>query len=92
MYGYADYRPAFAPLTVCGVLFGLGFKFNWEKRYNRMSLFSYPLLVMDTSLTSLGWFHSISKERKRLYCPEAVGMGRAYYLHQFYRSSQADRW
>ncbi|PVF92167.1 cytochrome P450 [Serendipita vermifera] len=32
-YGYADYRPAFSPLTVFGVLFGLGFDFNWEQRH-----------------------------------------------------------
>ncbi|PVF91732.1 cytochrome P450 [Serendipita vermifera] len=32
IYGSADYRPAFNPLTVLGITFGLGMHFSWEQR------------------------------------------------------------
>ncbi|CAG8734183.1 15843_t:CDS:2, partial [Acaulospora colombiana] len=32
MYGSPDYRPAFNPLTVLGMAYGLGLHFNWEQR------------------------------------------------------------
>jgi hypothetical protein len=35
-YGSADYRPAFNPLTLLGMLFGLALDFCWEQRYTRM--------------------------------------------------------